>query len=401
MKPKISISFNNGVIGAVTPLDSGCFGFVASAVAVTDGFQLNTAYQIKSMVDVANLKLTDTIDNHRLYKALSEFYEEAGTGSELWIMGMAKSSKVSDWFTQVDGVTPVEKLLNKAKGKIRGLFTVYDPTTAPTITDGMDEDVLLAASKAQVLFKSYTDAKYCPFFTVLEGYAFSGNKVDLPDLLTYALNSVGILIGDTETNAGSTASKGAAVGVLAGRLAAYPVRVNAGKVRNGSLVATTLYIKDTEVDEYDTEALYDKGFITFTTHASRAGYFLMDANTACDTDDDYHYLTHRRTINEAYRFAYDALLDFELDEVPTTPSGQISPIYAKSMESAIVRKISTSMGEDISKDESDPKDLGVKCFVDPLQNIVTTSKINAVMTIRPFGYNRWLDMLIGFELQTN
>lgn len=400
MKPKITIAFNNGVIGAVTPLDSGCFGFVASAVPVTDGFQLDTAYQVKSMIDVTNLKLTDSIDNHRLFKALSEFYEEAGPGSEVWIMGMAKSKKVSDWFTSVDGVTPVEKLLNKAKGKIRGLFTVYDPTAATTVTDGMDADVLLAASKAQTLFEAYTNGKYSPFFTILEGYAFTGNNVDLPDLTTYNYNSVGILIGDTEMRTGSTASKGSAVGVLAGRLAAYPVRVNAGKVKNGALAAPEIFIKDTEADEFDTGALYDKGFITFTTHPSRSGYFLMDANTACDIDDDYHYLTHRRTINEAYRLAYDAMLDFELDEVPTTATGQISGIYAKNMESAIVRKVSTTMGEDLSKDETDPQDLGVKCFVDPNQNILTTSKIRIVLTVRPFGYNRWLDMLLGFELIT-
>ena len=398
MKPKITISFNNGVIGAVTPLDSGCFGLVASAVAVTDGFQLDTAYQLKSMIDVANLKLTDSIDNHRLYKALSEFYEEAGTGSEIWILGMAKSSKVSDWFTQVDGVTPVEKLLNKAKGKIRGLFTVYDPTAAPTVTAGMDADVLIAAAKAHTLFLNYTNQKYSPFFTILEGYAFTGNKVDLPDLLTNNYNSVGVLLGDTETRSGSTASKGAAIGVLGGRLAAYAVRVNPGKVKNGALTAATLFIKDTAVDEYDTEALYDKGYITFTTHPSRAGYFFMDASTATAINDDYHYLTHRRTINEAYRLAYDALLDFELDEVPTTATGQISAIYAKSMESAIARKVSTTMGEDLSKDETDPNDVGVKCFVDPAQFITVTSKINAVLTIRPFGYNRWIDMLIGFEL---
>src|SRR5690606_5743444 len=115
MKPKISIGFNNGVIGAVTPLDAGCFGFIASAAAVVGGFQLGTAYQLKSMKDVADLKLTDSIDNHRLYKAISEFYDEAGNGSELWIYGMAKTAKVSDFFRPVAGVAPVENLLNAAQ----------------------------------------------------------------------------------------------------------------------------------------------------------------------------------------------------------------------------------------------------------------------------------------------
>ena len=318
MKPRIDISFINGVIGAVTPLDTGCFGFVASAVSVVDGFQLETAYQLKSMKDVAALKLTDSIDNHRLYKAISEFYTEAGEGSELWIYGMPKALKVSEWFTPVAGVAPVENLLNAAKGKIRGLFTVNDSSSPVTITDGMDTDVLTTAGLAQTLFENYTASKYAAFFTILEAYAFNGNKVELPNLLENEYNSVGIILGDTETRTGTTASQGAAVGVLAGRLASFSTKVNPGKVRNGALNTQKLFINDTAVENFDTEVLHDKGFITFTTHQSRAGYFVMDAMMACKIDDDYHYLTHRRTINEAYRLTYDAMLDFLLDEVPVS-----------------------------------------------------------------------------------
>lgn len=398
MKPKIKIGFNNGVIGAVTPLDTGCFGIVASAVAVVGGFQLETAYQLKSMKDVANLKLTDSIDNHRLFKALSEFYDEAGAGSEVWIYGIAKTKKVSEWFTPVSGVAPVENLLNSAKGKIRGLFTVNDSSVVPVITAGMDADVLIAAGKAQTLFTNYIASKYAPFFTILEGYAFAGDKVQLTDLNTSDYNSVGILIGDTETLSGVTTSKGSAVGVLAGRLAAYPAMVNAGKVNNGALSAQKLFINDSPVENYDTEALYDKGYITFTTHQSRAGYFVMDDPLACAVDDDYHYLTHRRTINEAFRFSYDALLDFLLDEVPTNADGTLIATYAKTMESAVERKIVTNMGDILSKDASNPNDTGVKCFVDLSQNIVTSSKLDVVVKIRPFGYNRWIDVVLGFEL---
>lgn len=400
MKPKISIAFNNGVIGAVTPLDTGCFGIVASAVAVVGGFQLNTAYQVKSMKDVANLKLTDSIDNHRLYKALSEFYDEAGSGSEVWIYGIAKTAKVSEWFTPVAGIAPVENLLNSANGKIRGLFTVNASSVVPVVTAGMDADVLLAAAKAQTLFEDYIGRKYAPFFTILEGYAFTGNKVDLPDLAESGFNSVGILIGDTETLSGVTTSKGSAMGVIAGRLAAFPAKVNAGKVNNGALKAPKLFINDLPVENYDCEALYDKGYITFTTHQSRAGYFVMDDPLACAIDDDYHYLSRRRTINEAFRFSYDALLDFLLDDVPTNADGTLIATYAKTIESAVERKISNSMGNDLSRDTNDINDTGVKCFVDPTQNVVTSSRLEVVVKIRPFGYNRWINVALGFELNS-
>lgn len=401
MKPKISIEFNNGQIGAVNPLDTGVFGVLASAVAVSTTFALGKAYQVKSMKDVAALGITDSVDNHRLYKFLSEFFAEAGEGSEIWIYGMAKSTKVSDWFTATSGVTPAEGLLNAANGKIRGLFTVYNPTTAPTLgeDDAIDPDVEAAAAKAQTLFESYAAAKYAPFFTILEGYAYTGVKEDLVDMTEKSWNSVGILIGDTETRSGATTSKGSAMGVLAGRLAAYAPRVNPGKVRNGALAPINMYILDAAVENYDTEALNDKGYITFTTHQGRSGYFFMDAPLACPVADDYHYITHRRIINEAYRLAYQANLDFLLDEVPANADGTIQAIYAKTMESAVVRLISTAMGDDLSADQTDIKDVGVKCFVDPTQNIVSTSKVLQTVQIRPFGYNRWIDVLLGFELE--
>ena len=399
MRPKISIGFNNGIIGAVTPLDTGCFAIVASAVAVSSGFQLETPYQVKSLKEVASLKLTDSIDNHRLYKAISEFYAEAGEGSELWIYGIPKNKKVSEWFSPVEGVAPVENLLNAAKGKIRGLFCVNDTTASVNVENGMDSDVLVAAGTVDTLFKKYTAEKYAPFFTILEAYNFDGNKVSLPDLKTQNYNSVGVLIGDTETRTGTTTSKGAAVGVLAGRLAAYPVRVNPGKVRNGALSAQKLFIKDTPVEQFDTEALYDKGFITFTTHQNRAGYFVMDASMACAVDDDYHYITHRRTINEAFRHTYDALLSFLMDEVPANNDGTIQAIYAKTIESAVERKISTTMGEDLNQNPENLKDTGVKCFVNPHQNIVSTSKIEVVVNIRPFGSARWINVVLGFDLE--
>ncbi len=400
MKPKISIGFNNGVLGAVTPLDTGVFGFIASAVAVSNTFELEKAYMVKSMKDVAALGISSGIDNYQLYKALSEFFAEAGEGQEVWIMGLSKADSLSDWFTPDNGVTPAEIILNAAQGKIRGLFTIFNPTAPPVIdgSDAFDPDILVAAAKAQTLFENYTAAKYAPFFTVFEGYGFTGEKTDLVDLTQKSWNSVGILIGDTEKRTGSTASKGAAVGVLAGRLAAYSPKVNPGKVRNGALKATKFFVVDEPVELYDNEAMNDKGYICFTTHAGKSGYYFMDCQLACPVEDDYNYITHRRTINEAFRLSYDALLDFLLDEVPANADGTIQAVYAKTMESAVVRKLATAMGSELSADQTDPKDTGVKCFVDPDQNIVSTSKVNVNISIRPFGYNRWIDVLLGFEL---
>lgn len=398
MKPKINVRFDNGTIGAVVPLAVGLLGLIASAVAV-GGFELNTAYSIKSINDARALGLVDSVDNHRLFKSIKEFYAEAGEGTELYIMGVAKTVKLSDFFVAGEAeYSPAEHLLNSANGNIRGLLTCYDPDSSVevTVTNGMNADVLVAANAAQQLFENYSAKKYAPFFTILEGHQFSGNKVELTDLNTYDYNSVAILIGDTETRTGTTASKGAAVGVIGGRIARSYVRENIGKVRNGALTATQLFINDTPVENYDTEALYDKGYITFVTHPGRAGYFFVDDPMACATDDDYSYLSRRRTINEAYRLAYEANLDYLLDEVPVNADGTINAAYAKAIEQAVESKIIASIGSDLQNVDGD---YGVQCFVDLKQNIVQTSKLNEVIRIRPWGYNRWIEVMVGYEIQ--
>lgn len=399
MKPKINVKFDNGTIGAVAPLAVGLLGLLASAVAVSTTFELNKAYSIKSVNDARKLGLVDSIDNHRLYKTISEFYAEAGEGTELYIMGIPKTSKLSEFFKAgAANFSPAENLLNSANGNLRGLITSFDPdaSVVSTVNNGMDSDVLEAANAAQLLFENYSAKKYAPFFTILEAYNFAGSKVELTDLTTYEYDSVGILIGDTETRTGSTASKGSAIGVIGGRIAQSFVRENIGKVRNGALSATELFINDTPIENYDTEALYDKGYITFVTHQGRAGYYFIDDPLACAEDNDYHYLSRRRTINEAYRLAYQANLDYLLDEVPVNADGTINAAYAKSIELAVESKIIAAIGDDLQNVDGD---YGVQCFVDTTQNIVKTSKLNEVIRIRPWGYNRWIDVLVGYEIQ--
>nr|MDK7631830.1 DUF2586 family protein [Globicatella sanguinis] len=90
----------------------------------------------------------------------------------------------------------------------------------------------------------------------------------------------------------------------------------------------------------------------------------MDDPLACAEDNDYHYLSRRRTINEAYRLAYQANLDYLLDEVPVNADGTINAAYAKSIEQAVESKIIAAIGDDLQNVDGD---YGVQCFVDASQ----------------------------------
>lgn len=393
MLPGIKIEFQNGNLGQVVSMPDGCFGLLASAVAVEGKFELNKPYQIKSMKDVGAMGILPDTNNYRLHKTLREFYAESGEGTELWLMGVSKTLKVSDLFAEVNGVAPAETLLNAAQGKIRGLFTAYAPddTVVITVEKGMDKDVQLAMSLAQQLANKYTERVYAPFFVLLEGYAFSGEKVALDTLLEKSYNRVGILIGDTEKS-----SKGAASGVVMGRLAKIQVHVNMGRVRDGALKPLEFYIGDTSVSNYDVEALYDKGYLSFRFHQGKSGYFMIDDPLATSETDDYRYISRRRVIDKAYRIVYIAMLEFLLDNSNTMPNGTISPIYAKTIENAVESAIYTSMTAEGELSVSEEGDRGVICKVDLDYNIVSTGKLKMTVQVKPFGYNRYIDVQLGF-----
>ena len=400
MLPGVSISFQNGATNSVVPTPDKTFGLISSAVAVGATFELNTPYLVTSMVDVAALGIVDSVDNHRLYKFLDEFFQEAGAGTNLWIMGVANTTTVTEMFTVgAGGTAPVHTLLNKAKGTIHGIFTVFSPdgTYTPTITNAIEDDVYTAIPLAQSVADSYATTHYAPFFVVLEGWGFTGIHADLTALNTMSNNRVGVLVGDSENSTLVPGSKGAASGILAGRLASTSVQENAGKVRNGALIPTAMYIGTTEVESYNVGALHDLGFITFRTHVGRTGYYFTDDPLACLPSDDYHYLSRRRVIDKSYRLAYEAISVHLLDDLDVNSDGTILSSYAKTIEGQVEGLIARQMTANGELSSTPDNELGVICKIDLKHNITSSSTIKiAKLQVAPKGYGRFIDVPLGF-----
>jgi hypothetical protein len=406
--PGINIGFETGAIGNVVPSPDGLLGLVCNAKEVAQTFLHNTPYLVTSMQDVAALGIVDDVDNHIVYKTLSEFFKEAGSGTELWIYAVPRTDLLSDKFKPdgVTGVVPVKSFLDATNGKIRGLMTCFNPdgTFTSDVVDGLESEVLELVAAAQTFAEDYTQNQYAPFFVVTEGYGFNGTHADLPDLTTMEYNRVGILLGDTETRTGTYASKGAAIGVLGGRIAKNAVHVNIGKVRDGALTPLELFIVDDTADVYNVGALHAKGFITFRKHVNRSGYYFTDDPLATLTSDDYHYLARRRVIDKAFRIAYDALLDFLLDDIDVNSNGSISPIYAKTMQGVVENRIFNSMttNGELSTDATDANDLGVRAEIDLTHNVTSSSTIKlSGLQVKPKGYARWIDVPLGFVPVSN
>lgn len=379
----------NGQLGTVGESPDGLFALVCGAKAITKNLELDEAYTLHAFDELVALGVTKE-NNPRLYKHAKEFYDEVEEGTKLVIFPVDKAKTFTELCDKDTGA--IKELITAQNGALRGIFVAGDGREATLTTNGLDDDLFTALPKAQQLAEWATTSLYAPLFIVLEGRGYKGGAVK--DLHKEAYNRVGILIGDTVK-----ASEGAAVGMMAGRLATLPVQRNIARVKNGALKPIALFIGDKPVEENASAVsdLYDAGYITPRKYVGKAGYFFTDDRLACEQTDDYAHITARRTIDKAYRIAYAALLELMMDELSVNEDGTLQHgiimAWQQMMENAVNRAM-TAAGE-LSADENGA---GCKAYIDPKQNVLATSKIELVLKVRPFGYARYVDVKLGFQV---
>lgn len=395
MQPRVKIEFANGALGQVAVSPDGVFGLLTTGTPVSGKLELLKTYIVKSMSDVAVTLGVTAINNPGLYKVLTEFYNTAGDGTELWLRCFSETVTLTEMATLAT-TNGIRTLLTDANGRLRGVFLHRSPASGYTSTKtaGLDGDVSTAIAAAQLTALWATETLKAPIFIVVSGLYYGGNPIELSDLSLGNLNRVGVLIGDT------VAGSGCAIGILAGRLAKVPVQRNIGRVKDGPVVTlTNAYLKDTKAENADTGSVHDKGYITFRTHTGRAGYFFTDDPLATLPTDDYNHITARRIVDKAYRLAYDTLLSELLEEIPVSDEGQVSVTFAKSVETKVENAIINAMtsNAELGNDPSNQSDTGVECLIDTNQNIVATGYLKVGLRVKPYGYARYINVELGFK----
>lgn len=396
MLPRVKITFENGLIGANDPIDDGVAGMICNGSAVTGKLALLTAYLITSLDGLAALGVTngESDANKNIYKAVQEFYSEAPEGSKLWLYVVDDTNTMAQMLDK-DG-TIGKDFINATKGEVKILTIVRKASESyePTIVDELDSDVLAAAAKAQALAEWACENKYAPFFTILPGLSYSGTASELADLSEYGYNRVGILIGDTVSGSGD-----ACVGLLLGRIASIPVQRSIARVKTGAISETELYIGSVVAENGNPDVIHDAGYICPRTFVGKAGYFWSDDKLATSASDDYALIPRRRTIDKAFRIAYKTLIEELSDEIALTTDGKIPAQLCKSLEAVVESAIVTSMGENLGTDPDDQTDKGVQCYIDPDQVVVSTSKVDVKLRVKPFGYLKYIDVYLGFKVE--
>ena len=410
MLPYVKIDFANGAIGASEPMDDGVTGLVCTAVAVTQTvndktenvFALDTPYLITKLDELVSKGITsDSSDaNATLYKAVKEFYDEAPDGSKLWIMGVADTVTIADIVDKTKD--NAKKLLVAANGTIRTLAVKIKDKSAytPTVTTGIDGAVRTAITNAQSLAEWATETLFAPVMVLLEGRHYTGNAETLVSnpINTGNDNRVGVVIGDTIAD-----SKGAAVGLLAGRIASIPVQRSIARVRTGSITATMMYIGSVAAELGNPGTINDCGFICPRTFVGKAGYYWSDDKLAAEASDDYSLIPRRRVADKAYRITYSTLINEVAEEISVTDDGKISAPVVKAIQTAVESAIVNNMTSrgNLGNDPSDPNDMGVECYINPDQNIVATSRLDVQLRIKPHGYSKYIEVSLGFKVAQN
>lgn len=410
MLPYVKIDFANGAIGASEPMDDGVTGLVCTAAAVTQTvngktenvFALNTPYLITKLDELVSKGITsDSSDaNATLYKAVKEFYDEAPDGSKLWIMGVADTVTIADIVDKTKD--NAKKLLVAANGTIRTLAVKIKDKSAytPTVTTGIDGAVRTAITNAQSLAEWATATLFAPVMVLLEGRHYTGNAETLVSnpINTGNDNRVGVVIGDTVAD-----SKGAAVGLLAGRIASIPVQRSIARVRTGSITATMMYIGSVAAELGNPGTINDCGFICPRTFVGKAGYYWSDDKLAAEASDDYSLIPRRRVADKAYRITYSTLINEVAEEISVTDDGKISAPVVKAIQTAVESAIVNNMTSrgNLGNDPSDPNDMGVECYINPDQNIVATSRLDVQLRIKPHGYSKYIEVSLGFKVAQN
>ena len=392
--PRVKIQFLNGQLGTVGESADGLLALVCGAAAVGSTLALGTAYTLTCMDDLAALGVTSA-NNATLYRHVSEFYDEAGSGVKLVVFPVATTTSLADLcdYTKTSG-SALRPLVTGQNGALRGIGIAGVGSTSSSSTTAIASDVYTALPKAQQLAEWATTELYAPLFIAFEGRQYDSSK-DLTDLTVQTYNRCMVLVGDTLAS-----STGAAMGLLLGRIASTAVQRNIGRVRTGALTPTAMYIGSKKVDESNSEVatIYEKGYVVPRKYVGRSGYYWADDVMACDPTDDYAHLTARRVIDKAYRIAYDTLLDMLLDELEVNADGtlQIGVVkyWQQTVENAINRQM-TANGELSATDGE-----GCTCYIDETQDVVATSTINVTLKVAPYGYARYVNVSLGFNVET-
>ena len=387
----VNITLANGQLGATLQTNDGIAGMVLTGDTDGGGYAVGTPILITGTDNLVAQGIT-LAGNPFAYRQVKEFYDEGGPGALLYLLLVPATLTVAQMADHANAAG-AKKLLNYGQGKIKVLGIMSDDTAVAAavgvsvpLSNGLNGDVYTAATNMAVLAADYFAAQK-PFRAIIGGTSYDDTPGDLTDITAGSANNrTAILLGDTVTGVN------ACLGLLLGRMASIPVMRKVSRVRTGTISATAAWLgmATLETAAADAAIIASKGFITWTSYPTVAGYFFSGDGTCSATTNDYHFLARGRVIDKAHILAYATFVQEADDEVPVNEDGTLDAGFCKWLSQQIVNQVNNTMtaNKEISS---------VQCLIDPAQNILSTNTLNVVLKIVPVGYATDIEINLGFK----
>ena len=385
--PNVNIKLENGALGRVAGSSDGIAGLILSGAAVADKLNLNQVYLISATRDLISKGVTEE-NNPLVYKEVSAFYAQAKEGAELYLIVVPEAMT----FTQmcaVDAGSPLKKLIDFAKGRIRlvGMNRIAPAEyVVDTATTGVDADVIGAAALAQAVASSY-EAKINPFRVLLPAFAWDGETENLFKPREGSTNRVGFVLAADKIIGGKAS---VAIGQVLGRAALIPVNYSIARVRSGAIAVVGFMSSGVKPEEVEGlhDLLNDAGYIFYRNFVGKNGYYLNDDCMSAPLSDDYSALSLGRVIDKAILYAYSAYIDEIQDSIEVDDDGYLPQYLCTHFEDSIKNVVGVAMQNEISS---------FSAYVDPKQNVLSSSQIDVVCRIVPKGILKELNVSLGFD----
>lgn len=377
MIPGVKITISDGALGGQNSYRDGVAGLICTTTNESLEGKLFLLNKLKEAEDSDITKEKEFL----AYKHIKEFYDVTGDGADLYVM-LVKSTATFKDILSAEYDNNIKRLVDYSQGAIR---LVGISKEMPKTTNGekfLDQDVYDAVmSSADFLKQMQKDIQ--PIRVLVEGIVANEEAIPTP-LNTYVNQFVGVVVGGTE------ADNSASVGLVLGKAAKSSVHENIGKVLNGGLPVSALYIAGTPIEEFSRlDNIIDGGHITFKKYPHVNAYYVSDDPMCIGGTSDFSILANGRVIDKAIIIAYQTYVQ-QVNNNLTVTGGKIDPVMIKNLQNTIDNNVLNAMGTEISDFHS---------YIDEKQDILATKKMNIQLRVVPVGYMKEIVIDLGFAKQ--
>ena len=396
--PNVNINVGNGGLGRVAESADGTSLLVVSAVAAT-GIVLNTVlgpFTNLQEVEAAGItKAYDTANTVLAWHHAKDFYDGAGSGTILYILPEAKTVTMKDLCDK--DLTYIAPCLASLGGKVKLVIVTRIPDTVGTLANQFEQDLLDAVVKAQALRDfEVAEPRFRPVRFILEGRNFQGNASSSQDFRLLASNAVMVVMSQDPAVAALNAAyaKYAEAAYVGGIKAGRPVQRNIGRVKDGTINRISSALSNgalySTISDANLETLNAHGLVFARKFSGREGFYYNDSHTCAALTDDFAFLEYGCVMDKALLIARNVYIDEVLDDIEVDQAtGKLPSATIKQFEALVEKAIGEQMEGEIS---------GVKAFVNPEQNVISTSKIQITVLIQPKSYNRRIEVTLRYSI---